>query len=112
MLQVAQHSGGRLPERFSGLSRDDVEPPVSYPTSCSPQAWAAASPLLFLRSMLGFEPDVPREVVVVAPALPVETRSLVLGGIPVADRRVAVTVQGREVSVAGLEDLELRSATF
>ena len=32
--------------------------PVSYPTSCSPQAWAAASPLLFLRSMLHFDPDV------------------------------------------------------
>ena len=32
--------------------------PVSYPTSCSPQAWAAASPLLFLRTLLRFEPDI------------------------------------------------------
>ena len=38
--------------------RDGLSFPVSYPTSCSPQAWAAASPLLFLRTLLRFEPDI------------------------------------------------------
>ena len=33
--------------------------PVGYPTSCSPQAWAAASPLLCLRTMLRLDPWVP-----------------------------------------------------
>ena len=31
-----------------------------YPTSCSPQAWAAASPLLMLRTLLRLDPWVPR----------------------------------------------------
>jgi glycogen debranching enzyme len=33
----------RLPELFSGHGRDEVWPPVPYPASCRPQAWAAAS---------------------------------------------------------------------
>ena len=48
---------GRLPEFFCGLDRRDIATPVPFPTSCSPQAWAAASPLLLLRMLLGLEPD-------------------------------------------------------
>ena len=48
---------GRLPELFSGLDHADVGTPVPFPTSCSPQAWAAATPFLLLRTMLGIEPD-------------------------------------------------------
>ncbi len=48
---------GRLPELFSGLDRSDVGTPVPFPTSCSPQAWAAATPFLLLRTVLGIEPD-------------------------------------------------------
>ncbi len=48
---------GRLPELFSGLDQADVGTPVPFPTSCSPQAWAAATPFLLLRTMLGIEPD-------------------------------------------------------
>ena len=44
--------------------------PVSYPTSCSPQAWAAASPLLFLRTLLRFEPDIRNSKLHLAPAVP------------------------------------------
>ncbi len=47
---------GRLPELFSGLDHADVGTPVPFPTSCSPQAWAAATPFLLLRTMLGIEP--------------------------------------------------------
>ncbi len=66
---------------------------MSYPTSCSPQAWAAASPLLLLRSILGFDPDVPRRRVRVRPALDRSScRTLHSEGIPVADRRVTVSV--------------------
>ena len=48
---------GRLPELFSGLDEADVGMPIPFPTSCSPQAWAAATPFLLLRTMLGIEPD-------------------------------------------------------
>src|SRR5581483_7864541 len=50
VLDAAVSQGGRLPELYSGLSREELPTVVSYPTSCSPQAWASGSPLLFLRT--------------------------------------------------------------
>ncbi|MGH8919886.1 MAG: amylo-alpha-1,6-glucosidase, partial [Actinomycetes bacterium] len=52
LLDAAVGHGGRLPELYSGLDRTDLATVVSYPTSCSPQAWAAAAPLLGLRVLL------------------------------------------------------------
>ena len=57
LLDAAQAWNGRLPELFCGLDRHEIETPVPFPTSCSPQAWAAATPLLLLRVLLGLEPD-------------------------------------------------------
>jgi glycogen debranching enzyme len=56
LLDAADLSDGRLPELYAGLSRDDVSVPVAYPSSCSPQAWAAAAPLLMLRTLLRLQP--------------------------------------------------------
>jgi len=49
----------RLPELFCGLPRQRAQGPTFYPVACSPQAWAAAAPLLLLQSCLGldFEPN-------------------------------------------------------
>jgi glycogen debranching enzyme len=58
VLDAAEANGGRLPELYAGLGRDDVGVPVAYPTSCSPQAWASAAPLLMLRTLLRLEPRV------------------------------------------------------
>ena len=44
--------------------------PVGYPTSCSPQAWAAASPLLCLRTLLRLDPWVPYGKTWLCPNLP------------------------------------------
>lgn len=57
LLQAAIATGGRLPEVFSGETRTGDEPPRAIASACSPQAWAAAAPLLVLRSILGLEPD-------------------------------------------------------
>ena len=46
LLAAASHTGGRLPEVMTGLTREPGHGPVPYPHSCSPQAWAAAAPLL------------------------------------------------------------------
>jgi glycogen debranching enzyme len=43
----------RLPELFCGFPRRPGEGPTLYPVACSPQAWAAAAPMLLLRSILG-----------------------------------------------------------
>jgi glycogen debranching enzyme len=106
---VAQH--GRLPELFSGLDRLELPLVVPYPTSCSPQAWAAASPLLMLRTLLRLDPWVPRGKVWLHPALPEQIGRLHVGRIPLAGARVSVTVEGDRVSVDGLPaDLEMVDA--
>jgi glycogen debranching enzyme len=46
----------RLPEVFAGYGRDEHPHPVPYPHSCSPQAWAAATPLA-LRTAVEGRPD-------------------------------------------------------
>jgi glycogen debranching enzyme len=107
MLDAAATFGGRLPELFSGLARSEVPVPVSYPTSCSPQAWASATPLLFLRSLLRLDPWVPHGKVWLDPALPPGVERLVVERVPLAGQRLRISVRGSSVEVdpepAGIE---------
>ncbi len=85
ILDAASHFGHRLPELFCGFSRADFTVPVPYPTSCSPQAWAAAAPLELLRALLRFEPQLRTRRIWCAPAvprryLPLRISNLRLGG--------------------------------
>jgi glycogen debranching enzyme len=108
LIAAARFQGHRLPELFGGLSRDDVPFPVSYPSSCSPQAWSAAAPLLCLRLILRLDPWVPHKRVWLAPALPDWISRLCIARIPLGGRRVTVEVEGDDVHVEGLaEDIEL-----
>jgi glycogen debranching enzyme len=102
LFAAAAASGGRLPELFAGLSMAEVPAPVPYPASCSPQAWAAASPLLLVRTLLGFEPDVPGGLVAIDPALPDGARRLALVDVPLGRELVSVEVEGDAVAVRGL----------
>ncbi|MEU0046168.1 amylo-alpha-1,6-glucosidase [Streptomyces werraensis] len=52
LAAAAARCGYRLPEVFAGYGRADAPAPVPYPHSCSPQAWAAATPAA-LRTALG-----------------------------------------------------------
>jgi len=92
MLDASATAAGRLPELFTGLGRDEFPTVVSYPTSCSPQAWAAASPLLFLRTLLRLEPWVPHGKVWVAPVVPAALGALRVEGIPLGGSRVSIDV--------------------
>ncbi|MEV7399717.1 glycogen debranching N-terminal domain-containing protein [Streptomyces sp. NPDC091267] len=51
LLDAAAHHGDRLPEVMAGYGRADHPRPVPYPHSCSPQAWAAATPLALLTAL-------------------------------------------------------------
>jgi glycogen debranching enzyme len=102
LLDASTHFGGRLPELFGGLGRDEVPFPVSYPSSCSPQAWAAASPLMFLRSILRLDPWVPHGKVWIDPVLPPAITRLRVDRIPLAGRRVTVEVDRHGMYAEGL----------
>ncbi len=94
---------GRLPELYSGLDRSEFPTVVSYPTSCSPQAWASGSPLLCLRTLLRFDPWVPHGKVWLAPVLPEGMGPLQVQRIPLAGRRITVSVEADgSCSVDGL----------
>jgi glycogen debranching enzyme len=104
LLRAAAAVGGRLPELYAGITPAELSRPVPYPTSCSPQAWAAAAPLLLLRTILGFEPDIPDGVVRVAPVLPDGAAFLHLARMPLAGTRVDIDVDGDDLDVRGLPE--------
>lgn len=99
LVDAAVAFGGRLPELFCGFDRADVPVPVAYPTSCSPQAWAAATPISLLRSLLRLHPCVPHRTVNVAPALPEGWGQVRIRGLRVGDATMDVdTAADRAVS--------------
>jgi glycogen debranching enzyme len=80
ILEAARYFDYRLPEAFAGYARDETHFPVEYPSACSPQAWSAGAPLLFLRTMLGLEPV--GDHLLVDPAVPKQIEWIELSGIP------------------------------
>ncbi len=102
LLDAGGHFGGRLPELFCGFDSSDFTFPVPYPTSCSPQAWAAAAPLLLLRTLLRIDPDVPAGRVWFAPAVPRHMQPLRLDGLRVAGAALSIEVDERGSSLLHL----------
>jgi glycogen debranching enzyme len=111
LIDASQHFGGRLPELFCGFDRTEFPSPVPYPTSCSPQAWAAAASRLILRSLLQLNPNVPHGEVQLFPTLPERWLPLRVEKIPVAGKRFDITLdEDGDMEITGLP-AELRLAT-
>lgn len=107
LVDAGEHFNNRLSELFAGTSRDDHPFPIGYPTACSPQAWASASPLLLLRTLLGLEPDVPAGVVHCAARLPAWISELEISAIPIARGELSVTATHAHVDVSAPADLRV-----
>jgi glycogen debranching enzyme len=62
----------QLPELFCGFQRDlrFSSRPADYLVSCIPQAWSAGMVFLNLRTLLGMEPDLQTQRLLLDPALP------------------------------------------
>jgi glycogen debranching enzyme len=101
LVDAAECFDDRLPELFCGFGRDEFPEPVPYPTSCAPQAWAAATPFLLLRSLLGLEPDVPGGRIDFAPALPPRFLPFSVEQIHVATETIRVEVEAGGCRVVG-----------
>jgi hypothetical protein len=87
-----------------GFDRAVYPNPVPYPTACSPQAWASATPVYLLRALIGAEPCVPRGVLALDPALPDKLGSLEVRGVLLGNTRVTLVIQDGRSSVKGLRD--------
>jgi glycogen debranching enzyme len=100
----------RLPEAFAGYPRDIGPFPVEYPTAGSPQAWAAAAPLLMLRAALGLEPDPKTRMVMTKPHLPAALSDLVLRGCPAFDKVFDVFVTSGQALIKPARAKRVRAA--
>lgn len=110
ILDAADAFEGRLPELFCGFDRSDYATPLPYPTSCSPQAWAAATPIHLLRTLLGLDPDVPRRRVSFVPSLPDRYCPLTVHDVRLGPDSVTLTVGEDQVSLVGVgEDVRVTS---
>jgi glycogen debranching enzyme len=106
-IDLAEQIRGSLPELFAGYPRDEVAIPAAYPAACSPQAWAAAAPLMWLRALLRLDPWAPSDQMYLAPVLPASVRRLHVDGIHVGDHHVGIHVDGDDVTVEGADGLEI-----
>ncbi|ONI87730.1 amylo-alpha-1,6-glucosidase [Saccharothrix sp. ALI-22-I] len=108
VMEAAEAFGGRLPELLCGFDRAEYPEPIPYPTSCSPQAWASATPVHLLRVLLRVQPYAPHRRVWLSPVLPDWFGPLALDGVPMLGVRVSVEINGDDVRVSGLpDDVEL-----
>ena len=96
----------QLPELICGFPRQRAQGPTFYPVACTPQAWAAATPLSMIQSCLGLGFDTEAlQVTFNKPVLPnflheVILRRLSVGGCSVD---VALRRSGSEVVVNVLD---------
>ena len=101
LLDALEAHGGRLPELFCGFSRTEKPVPVSYPASCSPQAWAAATPFELVRIAVGLELDLPRGVARVEPT-PAIIGSVRIERLPAGPARLDITADSDHADLTGL----------
>jgi glycogen debranching enzyme len=91
LFETAGHfAHHRLPELFCGFERmGRLATPVPYPVACSPQAWAAGTPLMLLQASLGLIPDAPRGVLRISrPELPAWLNDVTLTALRVGQGEV------------------------
>jgi len=81
---------GRMPELFGGIERRTDSFPVPYTDANIPQAWAAGSIFLLIRTILGLTADAPHQCLRVCPTLPKWLPDLELTNLSVGDTTVGL----------------------
>jgi glycogen debranching enzyme len=97
----------RLPELYCGFQRGRQRGPTLYPVACSPQAWAAGTPLLLLQSSLGLESDLDRnEILFRNPRLPPFLEEVILRNLRLGQSAMDVMLHrhGTDVSLQVLRN--------
>ncbi len=102
LIEAAAHFDWSLPEVFAGYARDETPFPIAYPTAARPQAWAAGTPILLVRILLGIEPDRERQRLVstVTDELPSWLDGLRIEGVRAYGRTWTVAVERGHVTIA------------
>ncbi|MBA2874280.1 amylo-alpha-1,6-glucosidase [Thermaerobacillus caldiproteolyticus] len=101
LIEAAAHfEYNRLPELFCGYGRSAGKP-VKYPVACSPQAWAAGTPLVFIQTLLGLFPNSLRKEIRLSPILLDSMKFLKVENMAIGEGRLSLTVirQGEDMKV-------------
>jgi len=104
----------RLPELYCGFARDTAynTGPSEYPVSCSPQAWAAAAPLLMTQCILGLQADAATKQLYISPHLPEWLTYVKVSNLRIGEHHVDINIdkhEGRnEVSMSGDSGIRLQ----
>jgi glycogen debranching enzyme len=102
LIEAAGHFDWSLPEVFAGYARDETPFPIAYPTAARPQAWAAGTPILLVRVLLGLEPDRLRQRLVstVTDELPSWLEGLRIESVRAFGRNWSITVDRGRVKIS------------
>jgi glycogen debranching enzyme len=93
LIEAADHfEYDRLPELFCGYG-SEVGRAVKYPVACSPQAWAAGTPLVFIQTILGLFPDSLNKVITLSPKLLENMNQLSVKKIKIGGGYLSINVQ-------------------
>lgn len=90
LIDAAAYFDYRLPEVFAGYDREETDFPVEYPTASSPQAWAAGTIPLLVRTTLGVRPDPEKRTLETASLLPSKFADLRIEDVPAFGRKFDV----------------------
>jgi glycogen debranching enzyme len=85
----------RLPELWCGFQRDlrFSSRPADYLVSCIPQAWSAGMTFLCLRTLLGMQPDLTTQRLLLDPALPPWLERIDVRDLRIFDTRVTFRIR-------------------
>jgi glycogen debranching enzyme len=102
LIEAADQCNWSLPVVFAGYARVETPFPFAYPTAARPQAWAAGTPILLLRLLLGLEPDRVRQrlTTTVEDEVPSWLDGLRIEGIRAFGRSWTVVVERGTVAVS------------
>jgi glycogen debranching enzyme len=102
LIEAAGHFDWSLPEVFAGYARDETPFPIAYPTAARPQAWAAGTPILLVRVLLGIEPDRLRQrlVTTVEDELPSWLEGLRIESVRAFGRNWSIAVERGRVTIS------------
>ncbi|MGG1574263.1 amylo-alpha-1,6-glucosidase [Fictibacillus sp. NRS-1165] len=96
LIQAAQDfEYDRLPELFCGYGTSAGRA-VKYPVACSPQAWAAGTPFVFIQTMLGLFPDGLNGVIHLSPRLIDQVNELKVTRIKIGQGHLSLSVKKKD----------------
>lgn len=97
-----QFEDQRIPELYCGYDREN-DLLIPYPTTCSPQAWSAATALLYVQLISGIQPNGVTKTIQIQPNLLDSMNQMTMSNIPVGDGFISLQLTRSSTSKISYE---------